>query len=243
MNDLRFNLLPARYAARLAERRLAVVTAFALVAVLGLLVLAGLSQSRRLHQAQKRHDVEQARNAALVARRGQLAPFRQLADAIVGRERLLAAAMGSQVSWASVLSSLATSFPGDASLTSLSAELDLSAFAPRPPAMPGAERSVIGTTTLNGYSTAAFTPGVDGILNRLLTVRGLSEPRMQLGARSEIGTKPVTTFDGNAFVDARALSGRYADGLPAGDHVEVPAAAGGGAPTGTPAPAVTGGPR
>lgn len=235
-----FNLLPARYAERLAERRWARVTALVIVTVLGLLVLAGLNQSRQLQRAEKQRNTEQARNAELVARRAQLVPFRQLADSIVGRERLLATAMGTQVSWAAVLSNLAVAFPADASLTSLTAESTLPAFGSVPPVKPGAEGSVIGQTALKGYSVAKFTPGVDGILQRLVTVTGLTEPRLQVGARTEIGARPVTTFDGNAFVDARALSGRYTQGLPVGDHVDVPAAAGGGPVSAAPPAAPTG---
>lgn len=233
-----FNLLPARYAERVAEQRRARVTAGALVALLGIVVLVGLNQSSRLEQAERQRDVERERNAALVARRGELARFRQLADGILARERLLAAAMGTEVSWAKVLSSFAVSFPGDASLTSFSAESKLPPFGGVPPSKPANQRPVIGSTTLNGYSVNRFTPGVERLLQLLATVTGLSEPRLQVGTLDEIGAEPVTTFEGSAFLDGRALSGRYANGLPAEDDVEVPVTGGGAA--GAPAPAGTG---
>jgi Tfp pilus assembly protein PilN len=224
----RFSLLPAHYAQRVAERRWVRITGAALVVVLGLLVLAGLGQGRRLRQAEKTRDVEQARNTALVARGGQLVRFRQLADAVAGRERLLTAAMGTEVSWATLLTSLGTSFPAGSSLTSISVESKLPVFGALPAVKAGNEKAMIGSTALNGYSVETFTPGVQRLLQMLVTVKGLSEPRLQSGTRSEIGKRPVTTFEGSAFIDARALSGRYAQGLPAEDDIVIPTLAGGG---------------
>ena len=220
----RFNLLPAPYVERMAERRAIGITAGALVALLGLLGVAGLFQGRELRQAERRREVAQARRDALVARRGQLAQFRQLADAIGARERLLTAAMGTEISWAAVLASLAKTFPTDASLTSLNAETQLPAFG-APPVKPGDERSVIGSTALKGYSVKQFTPGVERLLQLLVVVNGLAEPRLQVGTTADIGRQAVTTFEGSAFLDAAALSGRYAQGLPREDDVELPATA------------------
>ena len=227
MTAERFSLLPAHYAERVAERRWARLVAGALVGVLGLLLLTGLNQGRTLRQTEKKRDVEQAKNTALTARAGKLLRFRQLAEAVAGRERLLAAAMGTEVSWATVLTSLAQEFPADSSLTSLTAESNLPAFGTLPAVKAGNEKSVIGSAALKGYSIEKFTPGVERMLQMLVTVRGLSEPRLQVGTVTDIGNRPVTSFDGNAFVDARALSGRYAQGLPAEDDIEVPSVAGG----------------
>ena len=229
-----FNLLPAPYVERIIERRWAARTALALAVVLAVLLLAGLNQSRRLGQAEKRRDVEQARTDALIARRAQLLRFRQLIDGINARERLLAAAMGTEVSWATVLTSLAATFPPDASLTSLNVETRLPAFG-APPLRPGDERAVIGSGALQGYSVRRFTPGVERLLQLLVAVTGLSEPRLTVGTREEIGRQPVTTFEGTAFVDGAAMSGRYAKGLPPENDVELPLIAGGGGADGPPA--------
>lgn len=237
MTAERFSLLPASYAERVAERRWARLVAAALVAVLGLLVLTGLSQGRVLRQTEKERDVERARNAALVARRGELDRFRKLVDAIVARERLVAVAMGTEVSWAGVLASLARSFPEGASLTSLTVESKLSPLGTTA-LKAGNEKSVIGSAALKGYSIQRFTPGVERVLEVLVTVRGLSEPRLQSGSTAEIGKEPVTSFDGTAFVDARALTGRYAKGLPPEDRLDVPVLGGGSAPV---SPAAGGG--
>ena len=216
-----FNLLPARYVERITERRWAGVVATGLAVLVGLLALDGANQSRQLKKAGNERDRVQARNEALVARKGQLAPFRQLAESITARERLLSAAMRTEVSWSGVLASLATSFPSDASLTSLNLETQLPAFGSLV-LRPGDEQTVIGTTALKGYSAKRFTPGVDRLLQLLVTVNGLSEPRLQVGTREEIGKQPVTTFEGTAFVDGKALTGRYAQGLPPENDVELP---------------------
>jgi Tfp pilus assembly protein PilN len=225
----RFSLLPAHYEQRVAERRWAKITGGALVVVLALLVLAGLSQGHRLRRAENRRDVEQARNTTLVARGGELRQFRQLADAVAGRERQLTAAMGTEVSWASLLTGLGTSFPTGSSLTSISVESKLTAFGALPAVKAGDQKAMIGTAVLNGYSVETFTPGVQRLLQMLLTVEGLSEPRLQAATRSEIGKRPVTTFEGSAFLDGGALSGRYAQGLPAENDIDIPVLAGGGA--------------
>lgn len=242
MTAERFSLLPARYAEQVAERRWARLVAGALVVVLSLLVLTGLNQGRALRQTEQKRDVEQARNAALAARAAQLLRFRQLANAVAGQERLLAAAMSTEVSWATVLTSLAQTFPADSSLTSISAESKLPAFGTLPAAKAGSEKSVIGAAALKGYSIERFTPGVERVLQMLVTVRGVSEPRLQVGTVNEIGNRPVTSFDGSAFLDARALSGRYAQGLPAEDDIEIPSIAG-GSPRSSPPPTTAPVPR
>ena len=219
-----FNLLPARYTERITERRWVGVMTTGLVVLLGLLALVGANQRGQLHKAEKQRDRVQARNAALVTQKGQLAPFRQLADSITARERVLRAAMMTEVSWSGVLASLATSFPSDASLTSLNLETQLPPFGSLP-VRPGDEHTVIGTTALKGYSVRRFTPGVDRLLQFLVTVNGLSDPRLQVGTREEIGKQPVTIFEGTAFVDGKALTGRYAQGLPPENHVELPSGA------------------
>jgi hypothetical protein len=209
-----FNLLPARYAERVAERQLAARTAVGLAVLLAVLAIAGFHQSRRLTQAEQRRDAEQARNAELQARRRQLQPFRQLADGIIGRERLLTAGMETQVSWATVLSSLSQSFPADASLTSFTATSTLPAFGAVPPVKPGHQGSV-----------REFTPGVDRMLELLASVVGLAEPRLEVASADKIGARSVTTFEGGTFVDAQALTGRYAQGLPPEVDVDLPVTA------------------
>lgn len=218
----RFNLLPAPYAEKMVERRWAVFTAAGLGGVVALLILTGLARDHTMGRAEHARDVEQAQTDVLVARRRQLAPFRQMADAIASRERLLSAAMATEVSWAGILTSLSSTFPPDASLTSLQIESSLPAFG-APALKRGDDRSIIGSSTLKGYSVKQFTPGVERVLQLLVTVKGLSEPRLAESAVEEIGKRPVTAFEGSLFVNASALSGRYAGGLPVEDRVELPA--------------------
>lgn len=237
MTTSRFNLLPARYAQRVIERRWARAVAVTLVVLLGVLAAAGFNQSRRLRDGERRRNVEEARNAALVVRSGELVRFRKLADAVAGRERILAVAMGTEVSWANLLASLGRTFPADSSLTSVTLESKLPPFGGVPLVKPGDEKSVIGSAVLKGYSVERFTPGVERLLKLLVTVTGVSEPRLQVGSSEDIGTQPVTAFEGSTFIDGRAMSGRYAQGLPAEDDIDIPVISGVGPATAAPSTA------
>ena len=223
-----FNLLPAPYVERMAERRLARVAGAALLLLVAVLAMMSMAQTRQLGQAGRVRTTEQARNAELLAQLKTLAPVRQLTVEIGGRERVLSVAMGTQVSWAETLASLSTTFPADTALTSFNAESTLLAFGAVPPVKPGDGHRVIGSTSLKGYSVESFTPGVERLLGLLDAVTGLTQPRLQVGAVELIGELPVTTFDGTTFVDGTALTGRYADGLPPEKDVALPRMGAGG---------------
>lgn len=229
------NLLPARYVERLFERRLVAATAGGLLVLVLVLLLAAFAQSRDLRAAETQHAQELERTEQLRAERAELAPMRTLAERVRSREDLLAAAMRTEVSWAGVLAGMSAAFPDDASLTAVSAESTLAAFDPDTVVQPGDEGALIGSAVLNGYSVAAFSPGLAQLLDAMVTVTGLSEARLAAGAVEDIGATPVTTFDGTALLDASALTGRYLDGLPPEDDVEVPVvgAAAPAAPAGT----------
>lgn len=228
----RINLLPVRYIERAVERRRAGVTAATMVVLLLVLGLVGVVQARQLTAAEEQRDFEQAQTAQLQARRLALAPFRDLAEEVRRGQQLTAVAMDTEVSWAGVLASLSANFPGDASLTAFIAESMLPAFGGDLAVQPGDGDAPIGSVAFNGYTVEGFTPGIAGVLRRLGDVSGLSEPRLTTGALGEIGETPVTTFDGAVLLDAGALTGRYAEGLPPGEHIDVPTlgAGGGGAP-------------
>ena len=215
----------------MADRRLMGMVAVGLLVLVVLLALASLVQNRRLDQAETTREVERGRNAELVARRRALAPYRQLTDGILGRERLLSGAMETQVSWAGVLTSLSKTFPAGASLTSLAAESTLPVFGAVPPVQAGVEGRVIGSTTLKGYSVERFTPGVERMLQLLDGVAGLSQPRLQVGTVQDMAGRSVTSFEGETFLDGAALTKRYANGLPPENDVELPRLGGGSATT------------
>lgn len=223
------NLLPGRYAERLLERRLVGGVAAGLVVLLLVLALLAVGQSRRLARAESERDSEQARTQQLAARQAELRPFRELAEGIRQRERVLAASMQAQVSWAGLLARLSAAFPPATALTSLSAESTVPAASAAPPAAPADAPAdatrLIGTLTFSGYSVQAFAPGVAGVLQSLGAVTGLSEPQLVTADRGEVGEEAVTTFDGGALVNRAAFTGRYAEGLPPEERVEVPQAA------------------
>lgn len=226
----RVNLLPVRYVERAVERRRAGATAAALVALVLALGLVGVWQARQLAAAEQQRDFEQAVTTQLQARRTELAPFRDLAERVRSGQQLVAVAMGTEVSWAGVLASLSRTFPADATLTAFTGESTLPVFGGDLAVAPGDEDAPIGSVTFNGYSVEGFAPGIAEVLRRLTDVAGLSDPRLATGARGEIGDAPITTFDGTVLLGGGAMTGRYVDGLPPGDHVDVPALGGDGAP-------------
>lgn len=224
----RVNLLPRHYIERAVERRRAWATAAAMVALLLVLGLVGVVQARQLTAAEEQRDFEQAQTAQLQARRLALAPFRDLAEEVRRGQQLVMATMDTEVSWAGVLASLSDTFPGDATLTAFIAESTLPVFGDLA-VQPGDEGAPIGTVAFNGYTVEGFAPGIADVLRRLGDVSGLSEPRLATGARGEIDGTPTTTFDGAVLLDGGALTGRYAEGLPPGEHVDVPTFGGAGA--------------
>lgn len=235
------NLLPLRYRERMAERRRLAMTAAALGVFLLLLGVVAFSQSRRLDAAQTELEVEQTTTGVLQARRVELTPFRELADGVVRRQRVLTTAMATEISWAGLLTNVSGSFPVDASLTSFSAE---SGLAPTPQALavePGNAASPVGSASFGGYSVSAFAPGLATALQLFNGVSGLSEVRLQAGTLTEIGEAPVTSFEAVSFVDAEALTGRYLEGLPPEYRIDVPPMLAGLTATG-PAAEVTGRP-
>jgi len=230
-----FNLLPAPYVEKMAERHLARVAGAALLLVVAALAMMSMAQTRQLGQAERVRTKEQTRNTELLAQLKRLAPVRQLTVEIGGRERVLSAAMETQVSWAATLSSLSTTFPADTALTSFNAESTLLAFGAVPPVKPGDGQRVVGSTSLKGYSVESFTPGVERLLQLLDGVTGLTQPRLQVGAVELMDQLPVTVFDGTTFIDGSALTGRFADGLPPEKDVALPRLGAGGPAAAAPA--------
>ncbi|HSH61152.1 MAG TPA: hypothetical protein VK988_16240 [Acidimicrobiales bacterium] len=221
------NLLPGGYAERLVERRRMGRTGGALLVLVALLAVVSFAQGRTLNRARSERDLEQVRTGQLSARRAELAPFRELADGVAQRERVLTVAMDTEISWSRVLASLSASFPPGASLISFNAESTLPAFSGNLPVPNGNTTSPIGSATYNGYSIEGFDPGLAQTLRLLATVPGLDEPRLQEGAETEIAGQSVTSFDGTAFLDSESLTRRYLDGLPPGEGVDPASAADG----------------
>jgi Tfp pilus assembly protein PilN len=228
----RVNLLPPEVIQRRVERRYAYRSAVLLALLLLVLVVLALVQARGLEASRERRDVEQAELAQLERRRAELQPFGDLATRLETRNELLAAAMATEISWATVLNDLAARFPEGASLTALSATIELPppgepetpAQPPQPAAPATAEQpaqqevpvepdepEVVAVVTFNGYTLRQFAPGVATLLTSIEDLPAFREPVLSTAASDEIGASEVTTFEGTVPLGPDAFTGRYRD--------------------------------
>jgi outer membrane murein-binding lipoprotein Lpp len=210
--SVKVNLLPQEVAAERAARR---TTGLTIAAVLLLVVvLAGVHLLRlgEIGQAEEERDATQAEISRLQAEVAQLEQFRQLADELEARNAVLAAAMGSEISFARMLNDLSLAFPAGSSLRSLTATvLTPEAVSPTGEVAFG---EAVASVAYEGYSVERYAPGVEAVLIEFDKVRSFFSAFVESAQLEEIGTTEVTSFSGSIQVDEDALTGRYADGLP-----------------------------
>jgi len=196
--EVRVDLLPPEVGERITRRRVTIVTGsllglwlVALGAIL-LVVLAGVDRAR------EERDIAQAEVIRLQGRVTELAPFGQLEARLAEQNRILAAAMGEEVSTAAVLNDLALTFPASSSLRTLTLTLEAApadgtapAPAPAPSAAPSpAPEASEGTAGADGQAAtpaptapavpATPAPGAIG----LLAVEGYSTEGYAPGVES-----------------------------------------------------------
>lgn len=216
----RVNLLPPEVHQRLVERRYAFRSAGGLVVLLLVLALVTMLQARQLDAAESRRDEEQAELSRLQAQRARLQPFDELANRLESRNALISFAMSREISWATALTDLAATLPEDASLTSLSATMEVSAVPagqsgqPAEGADPG--RGVVATLSLDGYSVVGVAPGVVGVLERVETGPRFATPALASAGEEERGVTEVTSFQGTVPLASDAYTNRYRDPQDAG---------------------------
>lgn len=208
----RVNLLPPEFHQRVVERRYAFRGAGGLVVLLLVLLLVTVMQGRQIGSAEARRDTAQAELAQLQGERAELQPFDELAGRLESRSEVVSFAMGREVSWATALTDLAATLPEDASLTSVSATLEV-------PPVPGGEsreqpegganHAVVATLSLDGYSVARVAPGVTSVLERVATGPRFTTPVLASAEAQERGATAVTNFQGTVPLAADAYTNRY----------------------------------
>jgi Tfp pilus assembly protein PilN len=220
------NLLPPELAQERRARRTAAITA-AGVGVYAL-VLGGvyLLQLGDVADARAERDEAQEEVAARQRELAELRQFAELAAQLDARNALLANALATEISWASVLNNLSLSFPASSSLLTLNATTTEGtpagpAGAPVTPetgAQPEGEVETppvpVATITFTGYSVEEYAPGVETVLLQLDDVATFFNAYLATAARVERGPTEVTNFDGAVQLDDEAYTGRYAEGLP-----------------------------
>lgn len=211
----RVNLLPREIEERARARRttswvIGGVAAYA--ALLGLLYIAKIGD---VNAAREERDSAEATVAELEQELASLEEFAELDRQVNARNRLLAAAMGEEISWARVFNDLALTFPPSSSLVSLEAAAEDAATGgtTATPAPDGTGDSVAGLT-FQGYSVERYAPGVERVLVRFDEVETFFNTYLSEAAEEPRGDTEVIGFGGTIQLNDEAYTRRYADGLP-----------------------------
>src|SRR6266511_3121087 len=116
-------LLPSDVRERLRSRRLMAAVVAGVGAVVALLFFVFVLQSARLSNSEQKLKAQQAVNADLQAKIGQLQQFKELKLTIAAREALAAGALSGQVACSGVLRDVSMVIPNKMWLTGLNAAL------------------------------------------------------------------------------------------------------------------------
>lgn len=152
----RVNLLPVEVAERAKARRTTGWTIGGLVVWTALLGGVYVLKSGAVDDERAARDVAAGRVAQLQAQRAGLQRFAQLDETRTARVELLRTAMATEISWSRVLNDVSLSFPGSASLMTLSA--GLAEVGPGAAAAAGAAAAPATATPTPAGGTPA-TPG------------------------------------------------------------------------------------
>lgn len=208
----RVNLLPPEIAQRARARKTSGWAIGAVAAWTALLVLLYVAKLNDVRDAEEDRDDAAAQVAVLEAQLAELQEFAELDAQLSAQNRLLAAAMEDEISWARVLNDLSLTFPASSSLLSLQAAMTGN---PTDPAVaPDADSSSIATVTFAGYSVERYAPGVERVLVKFDEVETFFNSYLSTAQEAVRGDTEVTTFGGTVQLNDSAFTGRYVDGLP-----------------------------
>ncbi|MGH2554501.1 MAG: PilN domain-containing protein [Actinomycetota bacterium] len=193
------NLLPSDVRERQRSRRLVAAVVAAVGAVVALLFFVFVLQSARLSNAEQRLQAQQAVNADLQSKIGQLEPFQQLKQTVAAREAVNAGALNGQVAWSGILRDVSVVIPNQMWLTAMTGSLtDVSSL----PIAPGGATTSTPTESLTPFmagtiqfqGVASDFPTVARWLSRLEQVKGW----VNAWASSAVKSSTDDTSDPNA---------------------------------------------
>lgn len=213
MTTVQVDLLPKEVAKRERSRRSGTGTVVAVVLFVLLLGALYVLKLGEVSSAKEERETVRSEIARLQARVDELKEYRTLAAELDARNTLLAAAMGTEVSYARAFNDLSLSFPASSSLTTLQATR-ADPEESTPGALPG--ESVI-TMEYEGYSVERFSPGVESVLIGFDKVPAFFNTYLVNARDDEISDTPVTIFNGSLQMSAGVLTHRYVNGLPEGE--------------------------
>lgn len=200
--SVRVNLLPGEVRARGAANRTRILAG--VVGVVVLLVLVGLTLVQRssIGDAEARLAGVQEQNTALQADIAALQPFADLEARASTAVDLVALALESEGSLATVLQDLSAVLPPNADLTTLAITLPGEELEPAV----GGTRLVYGQLSATGRVIDGLAPGVERLIIDLDRVAGFDNVYVTTSAVDEDG---VATFALEVDLGPEVLSGRY----------------------------------
>jgi Tfp pilus assembly protein PilN len=206
----RVNLLPPEIA---AAQRLRAVQAGLGVGVLASLVVVGglfVAASGQEHSAQSDLDTAKAKGTSLQAEQAKYADVPTVYAEVEARQAQLTEAMGKEVRWSYFLNDLSLRTPAKVWLTSMTVAetVDSATNAPAPP-VGGTAWGTPGIGTITFAGSGYTHNDVAAWLRALAGQPGLADPYFTRSDKESIGDEDSVTFDSQAVITDKALSGRY----------------------------------
>lgn len=168
------NLLPSDVRERQRSRRLVAAAVAAVGAVVALLFFVFVLQSARLSNTEQKLNAQQAVNADLQNKIGQLQQFADLKQSVAAREAVRAGALNGQVAWSGVLRDISMVIPNQMWLTGMNATLTDTSSLPASGTPPTSGSAIAPTMagSIQFQGMASDFPTVAKWLTRLEQVKG-----------------------------------------------------------------------
>lgn len=158
--SVKVNLLPGEVQQRGQANRQRVIGAAAVGVFVLLLAVLTFLQRGQISDAEARLAVVETENTQLQADIAALQPFADLEQRALAAAGTVEAALGGEVSFASVLQDLSLVFPPSAELTNLQITIAEDLASPAP----GGDRLIAGRVTAQGQVVSGLSPGVERLL-------------------------------------------------------------------------------
>ena len=208
----RVNLLPPEIAERVSLRRAQVAmlgTGLAAVAVVGVM---WLQASSKVSDAESDRTQAVAANAALREDLGKLENVKDVYAQVDAANKTLATALHYEVRWSTYLHDLTLTIPENVWLEELDMKLDVA----KSSAAAGSEGEPVldpGLGTISFKGVAFSHDDVAAWLESLSKQKGYADPYFTK-SEDRMGDKILVDFESTVYINDKALSKRYAKGLP-----------------------------
>ncbi|MCU1587486.1 MAG: Fimbrial assembly family protein [Frankiales bacterium] len=203
----RVNLLPPEIAERQAARRIQVILGAALVAVVVLIGLVYVAATHGVTAAQDDLTAAQNDHTRLQAQATQYSNVNAIYAAADAAQAQLVTAMGDEVRFSQLLTSLSLSIPSSVWVSSISmSQTPLTT-------------STVGTPTIGSFTVSGtgFSHNDVGLwLESIAGVKSYSDPYFSSSTEGLLGTRKIVTFTSNANLTPQAMSHRYSQTQTAG---------------------------